>query len=189
MCVYPFAKKTTYTFARIGSPLLLSDTEDLSLWCRHSARHSHARPWFLCVSLTLPDLGGGWIPPPKVFVLLCKILGPEGPHFCWLFTKFSCRTFKTNQKFISWKKFQLSQICRGWVEQNFENQGFSIISMLKNLNCSHLSKNVGTTMKLGQITYFMSIYDKKWKFAKISQFSSIFPDSPDFSDFNDFPDI
>ena len=52
-----------------------------------------------------------------------------------------------------------------------------------------MSKNVGTTMKLGQITYFMSIYDKKWKFAKISQFSSIFPDSPDFSDFNDFPDI
>ena len=38
-------------------------------------------------------------------------------------------------------------------------------------------------MKLGQITYFMIIYNKKLKYEKI------FPDSPDFSDFQDFPDI
>ena len=38
-------------------------------------------------------------------------------------------------------------------------------------------------MKLGQITYFMLIYNKKLKYEN---FSPIFPD---FSDFQDFPDI
>ena len=44
-------------------------------------------------------------------------------------------------------------------------------------------------MKLGQITYFMIIYNKKFKYDKISKFCTILHDSPDFSDFKDFPDI
>ena len=45
------------------------------------------------------------------------------------------------------------------------------------------------TMKLGQITYFMIIYNKKLKHDKFYKFFPISPDSPDFSDFQDLPDI
>ena len=41
-------------------------------------------------------------------------------------------------------------------------------------------------MKLGQITYFMIIYNKNWNMTQIFQ---ILPDSPNYSDFQNFPDI